>query len=253
MLRVLKMFLLSCVALFLCVETSTIYADDTTEPSDDSITTLVESSPEFSKAKDLLDANEKPEIEYDSTNKVWKYSYSITDSKKDSFKPDDTKQIDYEEEVTNKLIFLTNGEVVETLKVDYSDFLSEGKVKVDNYYTGQSHTVEINENNYSELNKYRKEINEEKEKLFEKISQTDPQPAAHSGSSCAWWVCTKIEKGGGNWNGTCTFFGSAICGVASKFTYLVCQGGVAIGCYVPKYKICVDGYWETKHCPIPSR
>lgn len=69
--------------------------------------------------------------------------------------------------------------------------------------------------------------------------------------TCRYWFCTEWETGGGYTDMDC--FGP--CADACEFAcgenapcFFFCLSACAGACYVPPWRICVDGYWG--YCPI---
>ncbi|ERL64860.1 hypothetical protein [Schleiferilactobacillus shenzhenensis] len=69
--------------------------------------------------------------------------------------------------------------------------------------------------------------------------------------TCQIFTCTAYASGGGRYDETCNRINDWVCGGMPKFwAYVVCTGVEAWGCYVPKYKVCVNGYWTAANvCP----
>lgn len=71
--------------------------------------------------------------------------------------------------------------------------------------------------------------------------------------TCSIFTCTKYKSGGGNWSSGCQTFaglGCSVIGSINKWASIICEAGNAIGCYVPKYKVCVKGNWKNYNvCP----
>jgi hypothetical protein len=65
------------------------------------------------------------------------------------------------------------------------------------------------------------------------------------------WICSKYKTGGGKHDGECEAIVGGACMFAGKIIWgkVMCAGGLIIGCYIPKYKICVAG--SRHQCPLP--
>lgn len=152
----------------------------------------------------------------------------------------------FSEKVTSLLTYLYEKETNEEhfYLLDYSKISTSNNVELVNLRTNEvEETYEIN----GKVESLANDINKKKDDL------TDITEAPAASYFCKWWVCTQTETGGGYWNDPCMIIGSALCTLAKPTVLnLTCQGANAIGCYVPKYKVCINGYWETKYCPIEA-
>ncbi len=69
--------------------------------------------------------------------------------------------------------------------------------------------------------------------------------------NCATWVCYEYATGGGYDTPNCQKILGASCAFIaglSKLGSAICAAGILVGCYVPKWKICIRGAWEP-YCP----
>jgi hypothetical protein len=149
--------------------------------------------------------------------------------------------------LTSLLTFVydRNNQQIQVGVVDYSKVMDTDKV-----YIVDLNTNDKEETYLGSLSK-NKAIQEMKRDLEEK-SNDIKQTSASTNDSIYCWHCTKTETYGGSLDGDCSFLlGSACSLVPNKFVSLICMGGVYVSCYVPKYTICVDGYW-TSVCPLPD-
>lgn len=71
--------------------------------------------------------------------------------------------------------------------------------------------------------------------------------------TCSIFTCTKYKSGGGKWDSGCQTFtgvGCSAVGLVNKWASFICTAGSAIGCYVPRYKVCIKGNWKNYNvCP----
>ena len=134
----------------------------------------------------------------------------------------------------------SNKQEVETFIIDYSNSYSDGNVYLRDHAESILHSYAVNEN----LKKYFSAITNEAQALQELNSDT-----ILSDTYC--WQCTKYEDRGDNYDGKCAAMVGTACIFADKVPYgkLICAGATIIGCYVPPYKICVEGRWNSR-CPV---
>ncbi|WP_240463627.1 hypothetical protein [Paenibacillus apiarius] len=136
-----------------------------------------------------------------------------------------------------------NKQEVETFIIDYSNSYPDGKIYVRDHTESILHSYAINEN----LKKYFSDITKEAQVLQELNSDSDN---ILSNTYC--WQCTKYEDRGDNYDGKCGALVGTACLFADKipiYGKLICAGATIIGCYVPPYKICVEGRWNSR-CPV---
>lgn len=231
-----------------------------TEISEESHMKKVTSSKEFSNYqeylvsdiplynKEILDINGKPI--------GWIIQYELMIENTDS--KSSVENLSINESVSSLFTYLYFNDKKEEnfILVDYSKIATEGFINVMELKNNKSKVIEqIPVSDFGEkLENVAEEIKLEKnnaeEVALEKL-ESNNQTRAYT---CNWWVCTKTESGGGNWDDPCNVVGSVLCTLPkSTVTSLICAAGVAIACYVPKYTVCVNGYWETKRCPIEAR
>ncbi|HEM4029320.1 TPA: hypothetical protein U1V77_000241 [Streptococcus suis] len=143
---------------------------------------------------------------------------------------------------------------IETILVDYSLLEREGTVTIINLDTNASVKLAAEEIS-PELVELWEEMSFNKSSL---VIETEEEIRAQMrersvGRPCMYWVCTKHKEGGGKWHDGCSQLGSFLCQlVGKKLSYvgnIVCSGAVLVGCYIPSYRVCMDGYWETRFCP----
>lgn len=165
--------------------------------------------------------------------------------------------------VTSLLSFIYDDtdEELSAILVDYSNIETDDIIVVKNLTLNEQEIVYLNEVENDELVGVSEEISELKSELIEEANlkvnegglESLIQPAA---INCLWWQCTVYETGGGYPSPGCSgFLGIGCTLLGSKITKwgtAICQAGVLIACYVPSYKVCINGYWETKYCPIQS-
>lgn len=165
--------------------------------------------------------------------------------------------------VTSLLTFLYDDETKEltAILVDYSKIGTEKNIYVKDLTYSEEEVIPIDFFENQELEMVSEELDEIKMDLVEKASQSGDEQQSLSliepqAINCLWWVCTGYISGGGTWDTNCvTFLGTACSAIdryIPKWGSAVCRAGVLIACYVPKYKVCSQGYWETKFCPIES-
>lgn len=141
---------------------------------------------------------------------------------------------------------------VDSIFINYSEVLDNDNIEI-KYSSDEELDFNIDINEHDDLNAYFAEL---KNNLSD-----DKLSSPGYGDRC--WVCTEYETGGGTFlSDWCNLIvgmtlGTAIAYLDKKGVDLVVFSSVIIGlntvlfCYVPKYKICVDGYWSTV-CPIPT-
>lgn len=94
----------------------------------------------------------------------------------------------------------------------------------------------------------------ENKKEAEIEAQQDLQKDTEIGTLAAGqvcWQCSKTQTYGGDYSAKCTALVGSVCYVAGVHwaVRLLCAASTVIGCYVPKYTICVEGKWMTV-CPV---
>lgn len=144
---------------------------------------------------------------------------------------------------------LVNNEL-QVILIDYSKTLKDDSIGIKHFNEDIDLDININEEKY--LDEYFSKIKQDNNELMNVYQET----------MC--WKCTKYVEGGG-------YFISEWCGLIVGKTIdaalefleekgisfsifgkvLLGIGGVVLSCYVPKYKICDDGYWSTI-CPVPE-
>jgi hypothetical protein len=136
--------------------------------------------------------------------------------------------------------------------VDYSQMAKDKVVYVRDLDSAKVEKVDVSANRRltgfvkNTKTKAKIELNSVKKgnQLYSDISPKGTHPAM-----C--WICSKYKKGGGTHDGECERLLGAACYIGAKTIWgkLICAGGTVVGCYVPKYKICVAGSWH--QCPLP--
>lgn len=141
---------------------------------------------------------------------------------------------------------------VHSIFINYSEVLDNDNIEI-KYLFEEELDFKININEHDDLNEYFSEL---KNKLSD-----DRLSSPGYGDTC--WVCTEHETGGGTFvNDWCGIIVGMTLGTAVDFlkvrgysigifSSVIIGLGTILFCYVPKYKICVDGYWST-NCPIPT-
>ncbi|OOC58719.1 hypothetical protein [Paenibacillus ihbetae] len=147
--------------------------------------------------------------------------------------------------LTSLLTFVYNktSKQINALIIDYSRVMETDEVyAVDLTTNDEEFIYSVKESAFMQEMK-----NDLNKKVDEAEKSTDLSPQATE--YC--WVCTKKETYGGNLEGDCAFIlGSACSLVKQRFLQVICNGGVYVGCYVPKYTICVEGFWS-QQCAMP--
>lgn len=164
--------------------------------------------------------------------------------------------------ITSLLTFLYNQEkgVMEVLLIDYSSIEKNGNIYLKNLTNNDTRAMSVEDNENEELQQMQKEMDTKKEEVVldaerELLSSKKSKEVDALRYQCNYWQCTEHETGGGNYHGDCAMLAGSACTFMSRVApvgSLICVGVNLIGCYVPKYKICVDGFWSTNYCPIQA-
>lgn len=132
---------------------------------------------------------------------------------------------------------------IETLIIDYSKSYSDGEIYVRDYAGNiqTSYQVDANKN----LKNYLASLTEKTEAL----KKSNDNNSTLVDTYC--WTCTEYEEYGGTYEGMCQTIVGTACYWGDKVPYgrLICAGAFVIGCYVPPYKLCAEGRWNTR-CPV---
>lgn len=165
--------------------------------------------------------------------------------------------------ITSLLTFLYNEKenVMEVILIDYTFIETEKNIYVRNFTSNHVETISLSDTNNQELISMVEDIENNNSSIINEIQKGDfskkffNENNETNAYSCSYWTCTKYKSGGGDYSGKCMAYAGAACtaiGLVVPVGSLICAGVNLIGCYVPKYKICVDGYWKTGPCPIQS-
>lgn len=163
--------------------------------------------------------------------------------------------------VTSLLSFIYDDadEMLSAILVDYSNIETEGLILVKNLTLNEQEIIYLDEVQNEELVGVANEISALKSELAEEANQKAIEDDLESliqptAINCLWWQCTAYETGGGYGAPGCSEFLGIACTLltVTKWGSAICQAGVLIACYVPSYKVCINGYWQTKYCPIQS-
>lgn len=119
---------------------------------------------------------------------------------------------------------------LKTIVVDYSNAEVNGVIYLKDLDTNDVQEIKLDEDDKFVVNKDESELNR---------------------SHVVCWQCTKYKSGGGHYHSKCSAIVGGVCMFAGKVPYgrVICAGSLIIGCYVPKYKVCVQGSWRTT-CPV---
>ena len=171
------------------------------------------------------------------------------------------------EKVTSALTFVYHNETesVEAYLNDYSRILSDEAVFFIDLVNNTEESIPLEELENPGLIELKDEISVKKEELetvmeVEAAELEENAPSTYSTTpnaiDCRWWVCTATSSGGGHTYKPCALVLGTACSIfGNKVPYskLICNPfGIAISCWVPSYTICINGYYETKFCPIQS-
>ncbi|WP_289356657.1 hypothetical protein [Paenibacillus sp. S-12] len=132
---------------------------------------------------------------------------------------------------------------VDTLIIDYSKSYSDGKIYVRDHAGDIQASYQVNEN--ENLRSYLTSLTDKAEKLKKSYDSDVTLVDRYC------WTCTRYEEYGDTYEGTCAAMVGGACVFADKIPFgrIICAGATVIGCYVPPYKICAEGRWNTR-CPV---
>lgn len=136
---------------------------------------------------------------------------------------------------------------------DYSMLEQTGNVIIKNIVNGEEEHILGSELNNT-LDETWENMSLAKSSMIVEIENDFQMSRNERALHCNWWMCTKYDEGGGYISGDCDWVDS-ICNIAllsdkiPKESVIVCEGAKLILCYVPHFKHCVSGYWETRFCP----
>ncbi|PLR76247.1 hypothetical protein CU633_16230 [Bacillus sp. V3-13] len=141
--------------------------------------------------------------------------------------------------------------------VDYSELYTSKRIALHNLIeeTVEYHDVsqvEGFQEYISEIeNNLEQELNEAKEE--EALQASDGSGAAIQAAGTVCWQCSKYETSKSNRSSWCDYFFSVGCGAIGMKTtiagWLLCSGVQGVACWIPSYRICVQGKW-TSICPM---
>lgn len=167
--------------------------------------------------------------------------------------------------ITSLLTFLYNEKesVMEVLLVDYSSIESEGIIYLRNFTSDVVEEILLADSSNKGLKEMSSDVKKSKDMAVAAAKQNigsgkvgeDAELNPDYLPGCRYWYCSEFITGGGDYHGNCSALAGGVCGVTGAFTRVgsaICYGSSLLGCYVPKYKQCVRGYWLTKNCPIQS-
>lgn len=229
---------------------------------------LVYSNPFYSEYEDRIISDENIEIretisdEGERSGLMLQYEVELETEEIIDLENTDEKIV-FQTTVTSLLSFIYDDtdELLSAILVDYSKIETDDIIIVKNLTLDEQEIISLNDVQNDELVEVSEEISELKSELIEeanlKANEGDLesliQPTA---INCLWWQCTAYETGGGYQYPSCSSYlgiGCTLLGIKlTKWGTAICQAGVLIACYVPSYKACINGYWETKYCPIQS-
>lgn len=132
---------------------------------------------------------------------------------------------------------------VDTLIIDYSKSYLDGKIYVRDHAGDIQASYQVNEN--ENLRSYLTSLTDKAEKLKKSYDSDVTLVDRYC------WTCTRYEEYGDTYEGTCAAMVGGACVFADKIPFgrIICAGATVIGCYVPPYKICAEGRWNTR-CPV---
>lgn len=157
-----------------------------------------------------------------------------------------------------------NQKIVSAIIFDYSSATSDNnKIKIINLLSEENILVSPNKlsaNMASYANNIKKDQDQVLRDTTENVvlskksnSNLGYKYNTNSRVTCSIFTCTKYKSGGGNWDEKCTTFSGVGCsavGLVNKWASFICTATSAVGCYVPKYKVCVRGHWRNYNvCP----
>lgn len=206
---------------------------------------------------DLLDENEQKK------GYLAQYEVELV-SDQQTIENTEEGEIYLETTITSLLTFLYNEEenVMEVLLIDYSYIELEENIYLRDLTSNTVDVISVSETQNEELAETVNEIETNQQKTMAQASQEIAAGNIPDGSEemnpryrpgCSYWICQQYISGGGDYSSKCTVLAGTACAFVGYFTKvgsLICHGATVIGCYVPKYKVCARGYWETKNCPI---
>jgi hypothetical protein len=137
--------------------------------------------------------------------------------------------------------------------IDYSRLLEDKAYYVIDLY-GKDPEQKIDVSDDPLFIDYLKEVEDKKQKRIKEAKEQkekDGESEAQIGYTC--WQCSKTETYGGDYSGKCAAAVGGACYLAGSHwaVRLTCAAMTVIGCYVPKYTICVAGKWVNS-CPIAA-
>ncbi|CAH8768981.1 hypothetical protein [Paenibacillus dendritiformis] len=130
---------------------------------------------------------------------------------------------------------------IETVVIDYSKAYSDGKIYIRDNIGNVLYSYVLNENDT--LKKYLSTLTEEVEEL-KTMKETTGYESTLANRIC--WTCTKYENRGDDYDSKCSLLIGTACSFGDKvpiYGRILCAGALIVGCYIPPYKVCVDGYW----------
>lgn len=214
---------------------------------------LVENTEMFAEylENNLIVSN--PKTYYDQISDLWLVHYDTPIQEKEVISNLDSIELSVTSTIPNGAIFVTDGDSLEIVEIDYSNLLTDNEIHFVNYESKEKEIYNVLDSGDATFIEYRDSVITQKKKIEENYKdQVEP----NYNSGCMWWVCTATESGGGHVDGGCSYWAGLGCGaigIKIPLAGLVCQGTVPISCWVSEWRVCVDGYWETRYCPIQSR
>lgn len=132
--------------------------------------------------------------------------------------------------------------------VDNSQLYSNKSIIVNDLLLNTSETIDVSDEEV--FQEFFNEVDNQLEEALETYASDNETNL----NSLICFQCTKYENSSNDLSTSCMSAFSWVCGAVGKVTnlpgFLVCGGIALLSCWIPAYKICVDGKWFT-NCPTP--
>lgn len=145
-----------------------------------------------------------------------------------------------------------NGEFKEFL-IDYSNLASNEQINIHNLKEGSIETHNVGENEFFQeyLNNIQNDLEQAQTQYDGTLASLNEGDVSASSYIC--FHCTRYQSSSHNHSSGCREAFAWVCGAVGIKTglpgFIACAGVAVVSCWVPAYRICVDGFWSDT-CPI---